>query len=122
MQETDQDQLKRNVKMWLKSNSFDYAWLAERCFVTETTVRNWMAKKKIPDSKAHIIEELIKSKPIKLPPRVQVEEETTVTLKLDSATRAALEHRAFMRGMSLTEFLAEEVPRLAQGESTYRGK
>ena len=41
----NQDELKMNVKLWLKANNFDYAWLAERCFVTEATVRNWMAKK-----------------------------------------------------------------------------
>ena len=43
-----------NVKLWLKANNFDYAWLAERCFVTEATVRNWMAKKPIPAAKEHI--------------------------------------------------------------------
>ena len=56
----NQDELKMNVKLWLKANGFDYAWLAERCFVTEATVRNWMAKKPIPAAKEHIIRELIK--------------------------------------------------------------
>ena len=27
----NQDELKMNVKLWLKANNFDYAWLAERC-------------------------------------------------------------------------------------------
>ena len=51
----NQDELKMNVKLWLKANNFDYAWLAERCFVTEATVRNWMAQKPIPAAKEHII-------------------------------------------------------------------
>ena len=49
----NQDELKMNVKLWLKANGFDYAWLAERCFVTEATVRNWMGKKTIPPAQGH---------------------------------------------------------------------
>ena len=87
----NQDELKMNVKLWLKANNFDYAWLAERCFVTEATVRNWMAQKPIPAAKEHIIRELIKQLPLTLPSRVQVEEETLITLKLDPDTRKVLE-------------------------------
>ena len=108
----NQDELKMNVKLWLKANGFDYAWLAERCFVTEATVRNWMAKKPIPAAKEHIIRELIKQLPLTLPSRVQVEEETLITLKLDPDTRKVLEKKAFAQGKTLKEFLADEVPRL----------
>ena len=101
-----------NVKLWLKANNFDYAWLAERCFVTEATVRNWMAQKPIPAAKQHIIRELIKQLPLTLPSRVQVEEETLITLKLDPDTRKVLEKKAFSQGKTLKEFLADEVPRL----------
>ena len=108
----NQDELKMNVKLWLKANGFDYAWLAERCFVTEATVRNWMAKKPIPAAKEHIIRELIKQLPLTLPSRVQVEEETLITLKLDPDTRKVLEKKTFSQGKTLKEFLADEVPRL----------
>ncbi|MEG0025407.1 MAG: hypothetical protein RR553_08230 [Akkermansia sp.] len=108
----NQDELKMNVKLWLKSNGYDYSWLAEKCFVTEATVRNWMARKSIPAAKEHIIQEMIKQLPMTLPSRVRVEEETLITLKLDPETRRFLEKQAFSQGKTLAEFLADEVPRL----------
>lgn len=108
----NQDELKLNVKLWLKANNYSYAWLAGKCFVTEATVRNWMARKVIPASKEFIIRELMKDMPLSLPSRVQVTEETHVTLSLDSATRRTLEKKAFAQGKTLAEFLADEVPRL----------
>ena len=59
-----------------------------------------------------IIREMVKELPLVMPGRVQVEEETKITLSLDAATRAALEKRAFAQGKTLSEFLADEVPRL----------
>lgn len=50
------DSFKLKVKAWLKSNSKSYKDLAEICQVTELTVRNWMAKKKIPPAKLKLIE------------------------------------------------------------------
>lgn len=110
----NQDELKLNVKLWLKANNYSYAWLAEKCYVTETTVRNWMARKVIPAAKEHIIREMMKELPLSLPSRVQVTEETRVTLSLDSATRKVLEKKAFAQGKTLAEFLADEVPRLGE--------
>ncbi len=110
----NQDELKLNVKLWLKANNYSYAWLAEKCFVTEATVRNWMARKVIPAAKEHIIRELMKDLPMALPSRVMVKEETLVTLSLDSATRKLLEKKAFAQGKTLAEFLADEVPRLGE--------
>ncbi len=112
MEDVDQDELKRNVKLWLKSNKLDYAWLAEKCYVTETTVRNWMARKIIPAAKVYIIGELIKQIPMTIPSRVVVEEETLLTIKLDPNTRKTLEKKAFSRGKTLSEFLADELPKL----------
>ena len=110
----NQDELKLNVKLWLKANNYSYAWLAEKCYVTETTVRNWMARKVIPAAKEHIIREMMKELPLSLPSRVQVTEETRVTLRLDPATRKVLEKKAFAQGKTLAEFLADEVPRLGE--------
>ena len=112
METQDQSDLKKSIKIWLKANNYSYAWLAERCYVSEATVRNWMAKKLIPAAKVHIIREMVKELPLVLPGRVQVEEETKITLSLDASTRAALEKRAFAQGKTLSEFLADEVPRL----------
>lgn len=108
----NQEELKLNIKLWLKANNYSYAWLAEKCFVTEATVRNWMARKIIPAAKEHIIREMMKELPLSLPSRVQVKEETLVTLSLDPATRKVLEKKAFAQGKTLAEFLADEVPRL----------
>lgn len=110
----NQDELKMNVKLWLKANNYSYAWLAEKCFVTESTVRNWMARKLIPAAKEHIIRELMKELPLSLPSRVVVTEETRVTLSLDPVTRKQLEKKAFAQGKTLAEFLADEVPRLGE--------
>ena len=110
----NQDELKLNVKLWLKANNYSYAWLAEKCYVTETTVRNWMARKVIPAAKEHIIREMMKELPLSLPSRVQVTEETRVTLSLDPATRKVLVKKAFAQGKTLAEFLADEVPRLGE--------
>ena len=43
---------------------------------------------------------------------IKVEEETKITLSLDAGTRSLLEKRAFAQGKTLTEFLADEVPKL----------
>ena len=109
----DQNDLKKSIKIWLKANNYSYAWLAERCYVSEATVRNWMAKKLIPVAKEHIIREMVKELPLVLPGRVQVEEETKITLSLDATTRAALEKRAFAQGKTLSEFLADEICRMS---------
>lgn len=113
METHDQNELKKSIKIWLKANNYSYAWLAERCYVSEATVRNWMARKQIPAAKEHIIREMVKELPLVLPGRVQVEEETKITLSLDSATRAALEKRAFAQGKTLSEFLADEISRMS---------
>ena len=117
MEERNQDDFKLKIKLWLKANNYSYAWLAERCYVTESTVRNWMARKAIPDAKAHIIRSLIKEVPLTLPSRVEVEEKTVLTLKIDTETRRVLERRAFARGMTLEEFLSQEVPRLGASDN-----
>lgn len=112
MSEDAQDELKLNTKLWLKANNYSYSWLAERCYVSEATVRNWMARKTIPAAKEYIIRELIKQLPLSLPTSVKVQEETLITLNIDADTRRALEKRAFSKGMTLTEFLADAVEQL----------
>lgn len=114
MSSDNQEELKLNTKLWLKANNYSYSWLAEKCFVSEATVRNWMARKSIPAAKEYIIRELIKQLPLSLPSTVKVQEETLITLNINAETRQLLEKRAFAKGLTLTEFLAESVSQLAQ--------
>lgn len=51
----DQEATKAKIKAWLKLHDKSYADLAKVCQVTEMTVRNWMAKKKIPPTKLESI-------------------------------------------------------------------
>lgn len=111
----EQENLKLDAKVWLKANGRDYAWLAQQCYVTESTVRNWMARKPIPEAKAHIIRTLISAQPLTMPAaRVAVKEETLITLALDADTRKALEQKAFSQGMTLSEYLAQAVETLSR--------
>lgn len=112
MEDKNQDELKLSTKLWLKANGFSYAWLAERCYVSETTVRNWMARKTIPAAKEYIIREIIRQGAMSVPERVHVKEETLVTVTLDSSTRKLLEQRAMAEGCSLSEFLARSLSRI----------
>lgn len=107
------DDFKLNIKIWLKANHRDYAWLAEHCYVSEATVRNWMARKPIPRAKEHIIRQLINQKPVVMPTSpVDVKSETILTLKLDSDTRRKLEEKAFAQGLTLEELLCRTVTEL----------
>lgn len=114
METQSQDDLKIDIKIWLKKNKHDYAWLAEKSFVSESTVRNWMAQKSIPKAKEHIIRQLMKETPIVMPQAqpssaVEVRSETILTLKLDTDTRRRLEDKAFAQGCTLEEFLSRMV-------------
>lgn len=74
--------------------------------MSETTVRNWMAKKSIPKAKAHIIRELIAQKPVLMPSSaIDVSLQTHVTIRLDTGVTKRLEERAFAKGLTLEEFL-----------------
>ncbi len=108
------EDLKLNVKLWLKANKRDYAWLAEKCYVSETTVRNWMAKKPIPKAKAHIIRELISQNPVIMPTSaIDVKLQTHVTIRLDKEVSKRLEDKAFEQGMTLEEFLSKTLAQLS---------
>ena len=100
--------LKADVKRWLKARGLDYKWLAEQCFVSEVTVYNWMAKKKIPEVKEHIIRSLMTEMPVTLP-SVKVETESRVILQLPPDVQAALECKALDSKMTLTDFLSTKI-------------
>lgn len=108
-----QQDLKADVKRWLKARGLDYKWLAEKCFVSEVTVYNWMAKKRIPEVKEHIIRSLMAELPVALP-SVKVETESRVILQLPSDVQAALERKALDNKMTLTDFLASKINEIAR--------
>lgn len=74
----DQENIKTKLKAWLKLSNKTYADVAEACYVTESTVRNWMAKKKIPIAKVRLIEQLIDTEVVTAI-SIGKEEVTTVT-------------------------------------------
>ena len=55
----DQTGFKNTVTQWLKSHGSDYRWVAERCGVSEITVRNWMSQKNIPPLKRQLLERVM---------------------------------------------------------------
>ena len=59
VEEENQAEIKNKIKAWLKLNGKSYKDIADECSVTEATVRNWMAKKKIPIAKAKLLEQVI---------------------------------------------------------------
>lgn len=109
--------LKADVKRWLKARGLDYKWLAGQCFVSEVTVYNWMAKKKIPEVKEHIIRSLMNDMPVTLP-SVKVETESRVILQLPPDVQAALERRALNSKMTLTDFLATKINEIVHEEAS----
>lgn len=113
-----QQDLKADVKRWLKARGLDYKWLAEKCFVSEVTVYNWMAKKRIPEVKEHIIRSLMAELPITLP-SVKVETESRVILQLPSDVQAALERKALNCKMTVTDFLASKINEIINEETPF---
>lgn len=110
-----QSDLKLQTKLWLKANNRNYAWLAQRCHVSESTVRNWMARKTIPSIKEIIIRDIIGDTTLRLPgdTPIRVKEETLITLKLTPQSRAILERSAQVQNKTLAEFLAHEFTKLS---------
>lgn len=107
--------LKLNTKIWLKAKGLDYAWLAEKCYVSESTVRNWMARRAIPLVKQDIIRNLIEREPIvtrSFP--IEVKSETFVSIHLASEVRQSLESKAAMKGLSLEQYLLDSLTELSE--------
>ena len=99
----EQDEFKHRIKLWLKSRSYTYSWLAEKCFVTESTVRNWMARRRIPAAKLHIIRNLMSQQEHEqVAPR-----ESANQPREDEAVRLLLERQAYTQGKTLREYLAD---------------
>ncbi|MEG2970195.1 MAG: hypothetical protein RR808_01825 [Akkermansia sp.] len=85
-----QEDLKANVKRWLKARGLDYKWLAGQCFVSEL--------------------------PVTLP-SVKIETESRVILQLPSAVQATLERKALDCKMTLTDFLATKINEIVHNDA-----
>lgn len=87
----DQENIKTKLKSWLKLNSKTYADVAESCYVTESTVRNWMAKKKIPIAKVKLIEQLVGNVDFGAAAPISKEETPTPTIAATITPAAAID-------------------------------
>ena len=115
-----QTDFKNEVKQWLKNHRLDYRWMAERCGVSEITVRNWMSQKNIPPLKQQLIERIM----VQLPATpaegnrsanisgVSVDAALSLTVKLAPDLYRRLTERALEEGMTPEELVARAISEL----------
>lgn len=116
--ETDQQEdFKLEVKVWLKKKGVGYAWLAERCHVSEATVRNWMAQRKIPLRKQAIIKRLMSQSAAAcdvehLP--ISVKTETVISIRMSAEMQKQLEKLSSDAGLSTEMYLLSKLSLLCR--------
>ena len=114
----EQSEFKNEVKQWLKSHRLDYRWMAERCGVSEITVRNWMSQKNIPPLKQQLIERIMIQTPPTAAsgttsvPGVSVNTSMSLTIQLAPEMFRKLTARAQAEGISPEMLVAQAVSRL----------
>ena len=103
-----------------ESQQLDYRWMAERCGVSEITVRNWMSQKNIPPLKQQLIERIMEQAPT-LPqiagtahgiPGVSVNACISLTIQLASDVFNKLTARAQAEGCTVETLLANAISEL----------
>lgn len=114
----EQTAFKNAVKQWLKSHGLDYRWVAERCGVSEITVRNWMSQKNIPPLKRQLIERVM----VQLPtpdggvatavPGVEVNASLSLTVQLAPELYLKLSERARSMGLTAEVLVAQAIAEL----------
>ena len=115
---SEQSEFKNEVKQWLKSHRLDYRWMAERCGVSEITVRNWMSQKNIPPLKQQLIERIMVQAPATgtsgttCVPGVSVNASMSLTIQLAPEMFRKLTERAQAEGISPEMLVAQAVSRL----------
>ena len=115
-----QTDFKNEVKQWLKTHRLDYRWMADRCGVSEITVRNWMSQKNIPPLKQQLIERLMVQLPATAAhsahttsiPGVSVDAALSLTVKLAPDLYRKLTERALEEGMTPEELVARAISEL----------
>lgn len=115
-----QADFKNEVKQWLKIHRLDYRWMADRCGVSEITVRNWMSQKNIPPLKQQLIERLMVQLPAPQSSGIQthsisgvsVDAALTLSVKLAPDLYKKLSERAMREGMTPEELVARTISEL----------
>jgi len=112
-----QTEFKSEVKQWLKSHKLDYRWMAERCGVSEITVRNWMSQKNIPPLKQQLIERIMVQMPTmasggetaNLISGVSVNASLSLTVQLAPELYRKLTERALTEGLTPEALIARAI-------------
>lgn len=118
----EQSEFKNGVKQWLKNHRLDYRWMADRCGVSEITVRNWMSQKNIPPLKQQLIERIMVQAPQPSQgstlPGVSVNASMSLTIQLAPEMFHKLEERATAEGTSPEMLVAQAIAQLISDTKT----
>lgn len=114
---SDQTEFKNAVKKWLRSHGLDYRWMAERCGVSEITVRNWLSQKMIPPLRKQLIERLMEQQPAMptgagcsdVVPGVEVNAKLSLTVMLAPELYRRLIERALAEGVMPESLVARAI-------------
>ena len=124
---SEQMEFKSIVKQWLKSHRLDYRWIAERCGVSEITVRNWMSQKNIPPLKQQLIERIMVQLPVASPddslhdvPGVTVNASMALTVHLAPDLYEKLNVRAQAEGLTAEALVARAIAGLVKEHAPMR--
>lgn len=119
-----QSEFKNEVKQWLKSHKLDYRWMAERCGVSEITVRNWMSQKNIPPLKQQLLERIMVQMPTagandagQSIPGVSVNASMSLTVQLAPELYRRLTERALAENITPEALIAKAISDLVSADS-----
>lgn len=122
----EQSEFKNEVKQWLKSHQLDYRWMAERCGVSEITVRNWMSQKNIPPLKQQLLERIMMQSPQSgagstgTLPGVSVNASMSLTIQLAPELFRKLVERSDAEGTSPEMLVAQAISQLVSDAAAER--
>jgi hypothetical protein len=106
--------MKEQIKDWLRSNSRDRQWLADRCGVTKRTVDNWLSTSiEIPTAAARLIATLMATdiqRISELPPKLM----NAFVLEVDEPTFEAYNRAANAQGLLMKPWAISELDRAAR--------
>ena len=119
----DQTLFKNAVKQWLMIHGLDYRWMADRCGVSEITVRNWMSQKNIPPLKQQLIERVMVQLPsyevsgAQVVPGVSVNASLSLTVQLAPDMYKRLTERAMAAGLTPEALVAQTIAELVNTDA-----
>lgn len=96
--------LKKNLKTWMKTKGKSRQWLADKCFVSKGTVDNWLSESgSIPHAKKELIRILMNSSS---PSRMVAVEQSTLSITFPQELYEVMEKSALDAGMTLRDYIA----------------